>query len=271
MVSTVAAPSKTLITGVERALLILPAVAGLALGLFPALLPKLFADISQMPADDIYAYQLAGAATLGYGVALTIGLFQNSWYALRLPVVGVLVFNLASLYACGIEIFKGRAPYSVYVVLASSILFVSISSFLLARHRGAPRLTQEMAGLPIRAFLIIGAVSSALFGLFPLFAPGLFTIFHLHNTAPFIFRQAGAASLGYAVLALLDLHSLNAQELRLTGVMAAVFNGVSGIVSIPFILSGQVLLLPWVIGPVGLLVLVACLLLIQQTMRPKAG
>jgi len=268
--TTITAPSKTLLSAWERALLVLPALAGLVLGLFPLLLPKLFADVARFPSDDPYVYQLAGAATLGYGVALSIGLFQKHWLAVRLPVIGVLVFNLASLYACGIEIFKGHAPYSVYVVLATSLLFVAISSLFLARHSGVPRPEQELASGLVRLFLIVGAVSAATFGLLPLFVPDIFTFFHLHINAPFVVRQAGAASLGYAVLAVLAQRALNGRELRLIGVMAAVFNGVSGVVSIPYILAGNILLLPWIIGPFGLLVMVGCVLLLRQTMAQTA-
>ncbi len=268
--TTIAAPSKTLLSDWERALLVLPTLAGLVLGLFPLLLPKLFADFTQFPADDAYLYQLAGAATLGYGVALSIGLFQKNWLAVRLPVIGVLVFNLGSLYACGIQIVTGPAPYSVYVILASSVLFVAISGLLLTRHRGVPRLEPNLASRPVRIFLIVGAVSAATFGILPLFVPGIFTIFHLQINAPFLARQAGAASLGYAVLAILAQRALNTQEMFLTGVMAAVFNGVSGVVSIPYILAGGILLLPWVIGPFGLLVLVGCLLVLRKSMMQTA-
>ncbi len=264
MSTTVAIPSKTLINGWERALLLLPALAGLAFGLLPLFLPTLFAAMTQFPADDLYLYQLAGAATLGYGVVLSIGLFQKRWLAVRLPVIGVLVFNLGSLYACGVQIFTGPAPYSVYLILVSSILFVAISGLLLFRHRGVPRQAPNLASTPLRIFLIIGAASAAIFGLLPLFVPGLFTIFHFHMTVPFLARQAGAASLGYAVMAVLAQRALNTLELPLTGVMAGIFNGVSEIVSIPYILAGGILLLPWVIAPVGLLVLAGCFLVLRQ-------
>jgi hypothetical protein len=263
--TTITAPSNTLLSGWERALLALPTVAGLALGLFPLLLPSLFAAVTLFPADDIYLYQLAGAATLGYGVALTFGLFQKHWLAVRLPVIGVMVFNLGSLYACAVQIFTGPTPYSVYVILASSLLFVTISVLLLLRHRGVPRQAPNLASTPLRIFLIVGAVSAATFGILPLFVPGLFTIFHLHMTVPFLARQAGSASLGYAVMAILAQWALNTQELPLTGVAAGVFNGVSGVVSIPYILAGGILFLPWLIGPVGLLVLVGCFLVLRQS------
>ena len=104
------ASSKTLLAGWERALLVLPALAGLGLGFLLVFLPGRFATITQFPADDAYIYQLAGATILGYGVALSISLFQQYWLAVRLVVIGVLVNNLGSLYACTIAIFTGPSP-----------------------------------------------------------------------------------------------------------------------------------------------------------------
>lgn len=270
MITATTVTTKTLLSGWERALLALPALAGLILGTLPLLQPRLFADVSQFPADDAYIYQLAGAATLGYGVALSMGLFQQDWLAVRLPIIAVLVFNLGSLYACLGQIFTGSTPYSVYIVLAASLLFVAISSLFLVRHQGVPAPEPNLDTRAIRLLLFVGALAAGIFGLLPLFAPGLFTFTHLHINAPFVVRQAGAASLGYAVVAVLAQRALSAQELRLPIVMAAVFNGVGGIVSIPYLLAGDILLLPLIIAPVGLAVLVACLVVLQQTMTRDA-
>jgi hypothetical protein len=268
--STTTAATKTLLSGWERVLLALPALAGLGLGFLLTFLPGSFAAVAQFPPDDAYIYQLAGAAILGYGVALSMGLFQQYWLAVRFPVIGVLVNNLGSLYACGIAIFTGHAPYSVYVFLATSLLFVAICSLLLARHWGAPRPEPELASRAMQLYLIVGAVAAGAFGVLPLFVPDFFTFFHLHINAPFVIRQAGAASLGYAVVAVLAQRALNRQELRLAIVMAGVFNGVGGVVSIPYLLAGGILLLPWIIAPVGLVVLFACLFLLWQTMTRTA-
>ena len=270
MIASITTP-KTLLSSWERALLALPALAGLVLGFLLAFLPGLFAAITQFPADDAYIYQLAGAAILGYGLALSIGIFQQHWLTVRLPVTGVLVNNLGSLYACGIEVSTGHAPYSVYVFLATNLLFVAICGLLLARHSGMPRPEPNFSSRTMQLFLIIGTLAAGAFGILPLFVPGLFTLFHLHNNAPFIFREAGAASLGYAVVAVLAQRALNTQEVRLITVMAAVFNGVGGVVSIPYLLAGNILLLPLIIAPVGILVLVICLLVLRQLMTRTAS
>src|SRR5437762_790421 len=264
--STITASPKALLSGWERALLIVPALAGLVLGLFPLLLPKTFADLAQFPADDQYIYRLAGAATLGYGVALSIGVFQKEWRMLRLTVIAVLVFNLASLYACGSTIIWGQAPYSVYIVLACSILFVAISGLLLARHAGVPRLEADRTSGLLRIFLVVGAIAAGFFGLLPLFIPDFFKLFNFTINAPFILQQAGAASLGYAVIAVLAQRVVNSRELILIGVMAAIFNGAGGLASLPYILDLRILPLPQLIAPVGLLVLVGSLLFLRLTM-----
>ena len=265
------ASSKTLLSSWERALLLLPALAGLGLGFLLAFLPGQFAAITQFPADDAYIYQLAGAAILGYGVALSISLFQQEWLAVRLVVIGVLVNNLGSLYACVIAIFSGSAPYSVYVFLATNLLFIAICSLLLARHSGVPHAESDFASRAIQFFLVVGTLAAGAFGIFPLFVPDLFRLFHLHINAPFIIREAGAGSLGYAVVAVLAQRALSRRELPLITVMGAIFNGVGGLVSIPYLLAGNILLLPWVITPVGLGVLVVCIYVLWQMLTRRAG
>jgi hypothetical protein len=269
MIASTTTTTKALLSGWERALLVLPALAALLLGFLLVFLTGSFAAITQFSADDAYIYQLAGAAILGYGVALSIGLFQQQWLAVRLVVTGILVNNLGSLYACVITILSGQVPYSVYLFLGTNLLFIVICSLILVRHRGVTRLASNLDSRAMQIFLIIGAVAAGAFGIFPLFTPGLFTLFHLHINAPFIIREAGAASLGYAVVAVLAQQAKNSQEFRLITVMAAVFNGVGGLVSIPYLLAGNVLLLPWIIAPVGILVMVICLIVLRQIATRK--
>ncbi|HYX49901.1 MAG TPA: hypothetical protein VE843_09175 [Ktedonobacteraceae bacterium] len=264
--TTITVSSKTLLSGWERALLVLPALAGLGLGFLLVLLPGRFAAMSQFAPDDAYIYQLAGSATLGYGVALSLSIFQQEWLAVRLVVIGVLVNNLGSLYACGIAIFSGYAPYSVYLFLVTNLLFIAICAMLLARHWGVLHPEQDFSSRSMQFFLIVGAIAAGFFGIFPLFVPQLFTLFNLHINVPFIIREAGAASLGDAVVAVLAQRALSRQELSLITVMGAVFNGVGGLVSIPYLFAGSILLLPWVIAPVGLIVLVVCVIALRQMM-----
>ena len=160
--TTITASSKTLLSGWERALLVLPALAGLGLGFLLVFLPGRFAALTQFAADDAYIYQLAGAAILGYGVALSLSIFQQEWLAVRLVVIGVLVNNLGSLYACGIAIFSGYAPSSVYLFLATNLLFIAICGLLLARHRGVPHPEADFSSRTMQVFLIVGAIAAGI-------------------------------------------------------------------------------------------------------------
>jgi hypothetical protein len=271
MIASTTTTTRPLLSGWERALLILPALAGLLLGFLLVFLPKNFATITQFSADDAYIYQLAGSTILGYGVTLSVGLFQQQWLAIRLVIIGILVYNLGSLYACIITILSGQVSSAVYLFLVINLLFVLICGLLLVRHSAVSRPASNLDSRAMQIFLIIGAVAAGAFGILPLFLPNLFTLFHLHINAPFIIREAGAGSLGYAVVAVLAQRAKNSQEFRLITLMAAIFNGVGGLVSIPYLLAGTVLLLPWVIAPVGLIVMVICLIVLRQLASAKAS
>src|SRR5437762_1265871 len=106
------------LSSLERGLLMLPVVAGAVLGLLSFLAPGFLGTFSGYLGNDHFIYRLAGAATLGYPVALALAIRQGSWSAARLVVIGVLVFNLASLFACAYEIVRGRASdhLVVYVI-----------------------------------------------------------------------------------------------------------------------------------------------------------
>ena len=67
------------LSNLERILLLLPTAGGLVFGLFPLLLGGAFGSILGFPGNDSFVYRLAGAATLGYAVALILGLRQGEW------------------------------------------------------------------------------------------------------------------------------------------------------------------------------------------------
>jgi hypothetical protein len=264
LVSSPSTSAKNLLSSWERALLVLPALAGLGLGFLLVFLPGTFASLTQFPADDAYIYQLAGATIIGYGVALSLSVFQRAWLAVRLVVIGVLVNNLGSLYACAAELFTGHAPASVFLFLVTNLVFVAICILLLVRHTGGAHPAPDVASPAVQGFLVVGAVAAGVFGILPLFVPELFTVFNLHINAPFVVREAGAGSLGYAVVAVLAQRALSRLELPLIIVMAGIFNGVGGLVSIPYLVTGDIALLPWVIAPVGLIVFVVCVIAFRQ-------
>jgi hypothetical protein len=86
---------RTKLSALERLLLLLSTAGGLVFGALPLLLGGAFGKALGFPGNDSFVYRLAGAATLGYAVALILGLRQGDWAPLRLVVIGTLTFNLA--------------------------------------------------------------------------------------------------------------------------------------------------------------------------------
>lgn len=186
------------LTPLDRTLLVVPTVAAFGLGLFPLLAAPLFASITNYPPNDSLIYWLAGAGTLGYAVALAIGLYQNDWVGLRFPVIAALAFNVLTVVACIIEVAQGRAGGhpSLFVVLTLSALFSLLYAWLLYQHRGEPRPEPDSAAW-LFAFFIFGTVAALGTGLLGYFAPDSFKpLFGLDAVNPFIYRVLGAATMG---------------------------------------------------------------------------
>jgi hypothetical protein len=237
--SSRASASPARLNSIERWFLVLPIAAGIFFGLIPMFLPQALAAWTGYPGNDHYIYWLAGAATFGYAVALGLGIRQYAWAPLRLLVVAVLTFNLASLFACGLEIAGGAAQPLIYIILSASLLFVAGCGALLRAHRAAPTGAPDTAPW-VTWLLVIATALAATFGLLPLLAPQLFSpLFGFQATDIFLYRQAGAATLGYAVMGVCELRSRRWEELRLPTIMAATFNGLSFLASLVALISGQ--------------------------------
>ena len=157
-------------------LLVLLILAGLVFGLAPLLVPRQFGDFAGFRAQDLFLYRLAGAATLGYGVALLVG-FRAPWRELRILIASTAVFNGASIAACLVAIVQGGAQWLVYVILLASILFTAGTLNLLANPPLGPGERAGPDGSPdvsqwIVALFAIGVTASLVFGLGPLVAGG---------------------------------------------------------------------------------------------------
>lgn len=254
MQQTLAVESRAQLSRTERILLLLPLAASAFVGLFQLLFPTGLANLTNFSGNDLYIYQLSGAATFGYTVALGLALRQRNWSALKLVVLAFFTFGIGSLYACGADIITGSAKWVVYVVLGLTILFVCITGTILYRHRSVSKEQPDTAPW-YTWFLVFATLLATAFGLFPLLLPEPFhTLFGLKGTDVFIFRQAGAATLGYAVMGVYEIRSRNWTEIRWPAVMAGVFNGLSFIASLLAIIMGQVNLLVILVTPASLLV-----------------
>ena len=253
------------LSNLERILLLLPLAGGLVFGLFPLLLGGSFGATFGAPGNDSFIYRLGGAATLGYAVALIMGLRQGDWAPLRLVVIAILTFNLASIFACLIQLMAGKTNILVYLILGTSIAISAITLWVLNRHAGDKQMAGDVSTLYIR-FLVLGTVLSGAFGLLPLLIPVQGAqLLGFHGTDVFLIRQAGAASLGYAVMAYLGIRSGAWQEIRLPLIMALIFNGFSFIASVIALFSGEPVLITIVIGAASLFVTIAGYIAYQRS------
>ncbi len=253
---TMSDQDKTKLSSLERVLLLLPMAGGLIFGLGPFLFGSAVGAAVGFPGNDAYLYRLAGAAAFGYAVALIMGIRQGEWAPLRQVVIGTLIFNLASIFACVVELVAGDTNIFVYLILAASIIFIAITLALLNRHgqAGVDRTAGSSSVWYVR-FITLGTVLSAAFGLLPLLIPVLGAqLLGFHGTDVFIIRQAGAASLGYAVMGLYGRRITAWSEVRLGMIMALIFNGFSFIASVIALFSGEPILISLVIGAASLFV-----------------
>ena len=262
--------TSTRLSTLERWLIVLPLLGGLVFGLFPLLAPALFASFTGFSYNDPYISRLAGAATLGYAVGLALGLRQGTWAAVRLMIVAVLTFNLASIYVCISQIIHpdttGGARPVVYLILVTSIGFVALTAALLYRHRQEAKMLPNIASwIPI--FIVIATILATFFGLQALFFPPFTRLFGFKATNFFLYGQAGAATFGYAVMGIFELRSRNWQELRNPFVMAAIFNGASFLASLYTIALGESLVFPLLIAFSTLAVTIASIV----ALRTKGG
>lgn len=253
-VGSLASEERTKLSNLERILLLLPIAGGLVFGVFPLLLGGAFGRVLGFSGNDTFIYRLAGAATLGYAVALIMGLRQGDWAPLRLVVIATLTFNVASMYACVVQLVAGNSNLVIYLILGTSIAITAITASMLNRRAGVQGPGADISVWYVR-FLILGTVLSAVFGLMPLLIPVFGAqLLGFHGTDVFLIRQAGAASLGYAVMGVYGIRSGAWTELRLPLVMAIIFNGFSFVASVVALFSGEPVLITLVIGAASLFV-----------------
>jgi hypothetical protein len=238
------------LTSLDRVLLLVPTIAALVFGLAPLLAAVPFAHLAGYAGNDTFFYWLAGAATLGYGVSLVVGIREGSWRGLRAVVIAEVVFNVVTLYACALELGAGTATPIVSLIVVASLAQLAIAVGLLIEHRSAPFGPADIrGGRPALAVMAIAIVAATVFGILGAFLPVATThFFGYQGTEVFLYRVAGAATLGYAVMGLFNVRSRNWREVRLPVLMAIVFNGVSFFAALRAIFQGDPLLMPVIVG-----------------------
>ncbi|HEV8191753.1 MAG TPA: hypothetical protein VGP82_09755 [Ktedonobacterales bacterium] len=233
--------------GLDRLLLILPTLAGLGLGLLALFAAPLLARVTNYPSNDILIYWLAGAGTLGYGVALAIGLLQSDWTGLRFPIIAGLTANALAVIAALIEVAQGRGENrpALYLILLLSLLLALCYLALLVRHLGAARPEPDATAPWLVPFFIFGTIATLGTGLLGYFGVELFkTVFGIDAVNPFIYRFLGAATLGYGVMGIYQATSRRFAELRLALVMGALFNACALALGVLALVGGLPPLLP---------------------------
>ena len=242
----------------ERWLLLLPLAGGLLFGAGPLLLGGAFGKLFGVSGDDDYIYRLAGASTFGYVIPLAMAIAGRGWSAARLVVVAVLAFNAASILGCLIEIIGGGSRPVVYLILVTSILLVAISTWMLRRH-GWHRQGEADTARWLLWLQVILTVAAAATGLIALLLPTLLhTIFQYRATDTFLYRQLGAATLGYAVMGVGMIRSRRYDEIRLPIIMSMTFNGLAVLASIVAIVTAAPGWLPIIVTPVGIVTTAGC-------------
>lgn len=244
------------LTLIERLLLVMPLVGGAVFGI----LPLFFAGQAPLlgySGKDLYLYQLSGAVTLGYVPGLLLAVLEGKWTPARLVVIATLVFNLASLFAIATAVLTGTATSVVYAILVASLIIAASTAWMVYQHRGAPHPAPDTA--PWLKYLLI-FLTAAAFGtgiLFTFVPVQVAQMFGFTGADDFVYRQGGAALLGFAVMGVFELRSLAWRELRLPSMNALLFNGVSFPVTLlalwrgePILLLGVVLLVS-VVATVG--------------------
>ena len=83
----------------ERAVLALPLVGSVALGIPLYVFPRPFARIANLAGDDTFIYELGGAAIIGYAVALALGIRAGLWLPMRFVVLAMYTFAAVGFLA----------------------------------------------------------------------------------------------------------------------------------------------------------------------------
>lgn len=125
------------------------------------------------------------------------------------------------------------------IVLLAAGTFSAVATYWLRRDQG-PRVGGD-SKLSTTALGIIGlaTLSAAVFGTLPLLVPELFAkLFGLPGTDVYLYRLAGAATIGYATAGWLELRAGRLEPIRVQNLAAIVFNALGAVASLVALLHG---------------------------------
>lgn len=252
------------LSSLERILLVVPLLGGLVFGILPLFFSMQFATLLGFSGNDTYLYRLAGAVVLGYVPGLLLAILQGQWTSVRLVVIATLVFNIGSLFAIAMAVITGTASPIVYAILAASVLIIGITVWMLKTHQAVSKPTADISQWLVYLIVFLTAAAFGTGTLFT-FIPGLSAqLFGFQGTDEFVFRQGGAATLGFAVMGVFQLRSRAWQEIRLPSLNALLFNGASLLATIVAIVSGDPILLLLVVLLVTAVATVGCVVTLAR-------
>jgi hypothetical protein len=239
-------------------------VGSLALGLPLYVFTRPFARIADLAGDDIFVYQLGGAAMLGYAVALTLGIRGGVWPPMRFAVLATYVFAAIAFLAGFVSFASNQINGLVVAVSLWAVIVAWALAQILVAHRGSVAGPRDVAQW-VTVVLALATLTAAVFGLGPQL-PGPFASFMGYKgTDEYIYRLAGAACFGYAAMGIQELRSLHWDDLRLPNVMALVFNGLAFLASAFEILAGRATLLVYLVAlAAGLFTIAIAMILVRR-------
>ena len=251
-------------SSLERGLLVIPLLGAVAFGILPLFFSMQTAALLGFTGNDVYLYRLAGAVTLGYVPGLLITVLRGEWTPARLVIIATLVFNIGSLFAVGAALLAGNAQPVVYAILATSILIIAMTTWMLNKHRDVARPAPDIAKWVVYLIVFLTAAAFGTGTLFLLAPLPVSQLFGFMGTDEFVFRQGGAATLGFAVMGVFELRSRTWREIRLPSMNGLLFNGASLIATIIAIVAGDPILLLAVVLLVTLIATIGCIITLRR-------
>ncbi|HKC91185.1 MAG TPA: hypothetical protein VKE23_07650 [Candidatus Limnocylindria bacterium] len=221
-------------------------MGSLALGLPLFVFPRPFARLAGLAGDDTFIYELGGAAMIGYGVALALGIRGGLWAPMRFVVLATYVFAAIAFLAGFVSFAAGQLSGFVLIVTLWAVIVAWAVAQILVANRGAVAGPRDIATWAV-IVLILATASAAAFGLGPQLPGPFASLAGYRGTDEFAYRLAGAACFGYAAMGIQELRSRHWEDLRLPSVMALIFNGLAFLASVFEILAGRVTFLVYVV------------------------
>jgi hypothetical protein len=222
-------------------------VGAVAIGLPLFIFPRPFARIADLAGDNTFIYELGGAAMIGYAVALALGIRGGLWSPMRFVVLAIYVFAAIAFLAGFVSFASNHINGLVAAVLIWAVFVAWALAQILVAHRGAVAGPRDVATW-VAIVLALATASAAVFGLGPQLPGPFASLMGYKGTDEFVYRLAGAACLGYAVMGIQELRSLHWDDMRLPNVMAFVFNGLAFLASLLEILAGRATLLVYLVA-----------------------